>query len=106
MLHRNRAYVAVQLCRKCSAQVTVSSQKLNDSAPRGGRKNTRFWRAETRCPALLGAGHAGAAKTLLPAWDDLPVVDIVGNATFECGDHRARGPGDALPEFAAFGVGG
>jgi hypothetical protein len=33
MLHRNRVHVAMQLCLKCSAQVTGFSQKLNDSNP-------------------------------------------------------------------------
>src|SRR6185369_1032382 len=104
MLHRNRVRVAMQLCLKCSAQVTVSSQKLNDSNPSCSLRAPR--RIELRCVArgLLGTGHAGPAKTLLPAWNDLPVVDIVGDATLECGDHRACGPRHALPELAPFGV--
>src|SRR5215831_7765343 len=45
----------------------------------------------------LWAGRAGAPEALPPTRDDLPVVDIVRNATLERGDHRARGPGHALP---------
>jgi hypothetical protein len=36
---------------------------------------------------------------------NLPVVDIVRNATFERGDHRSRGPGHALPQFTSLGSG-
>src|SRR5262252_5661966 len=43
---------------------------------------------------------------MLPKWQDVPVVDIVRNATLERGNHRARGPGHALPELASLGVGG
>src|SRR5262249_12573632 len=61
-------------------------------------------------PGVGGAPSAAAdaysAEALLPARQDLPVVDIVGDATLERGHHRAGGPGHALPQLAALGVGG
>src|SRR6516225_1370883 len=56
--------------------------------------------------AALSAGRAGVPEALLPARDNLSVVDIVRNATLKRSDHRARGPGHALPELASLGVGG
>src|SRR5215469_17440101 len=50
-------------------------------------------------------GRAGAAEAFLPAWDDLSIVDVVGNAPLESGDHGARGPVHALPQLATLGVG-
>src|SRR5262245_51452106 len=76
--------------------------------PTRARKRCRFGpkcALPTFRPALC-AGRAGAAEAFLPARDDLPVVDIVRNATLERGDHRARGPGHALPELASLGIGG
>ena len=95
MLHRNRAHVAVQPYRKCSAQVTVSSQKSNDSDASPCRPAQLTGGGGAEVP--LGAGCAGAAKALLPARNHFPVVDVVRNTTLESGDHRARGPGYALP---------
>src|SRR2546430_15188321 len=58
---------------------------------RGAKTSLILGRA--RQPASR-AGGAGAPEALLPARDDLPVVDIVRNAAL---NHRARGPGYALP---------
>src|SRR5262245_24262575 len=75
-------------------------------AAKGGRKMGAI-RARNQAPwTSSSAAHARPAEALLPPLDDLPVVDIVQNATLECGDHRAGGPGDPLPKLAAFGVGG
>src|SRR5258706_639270 len=43
-------------------------------------------------------------KRYLPARNHLEVVDVVGDAALERGDHRPRGPGHALPQLASLGV--
>src|SRR5260221_4883215 len=47
---------------------------------------------------------AGPAEAFLPARNHLEVVDVVRDAALERGDHRARGPGHALPQLASLGV--
>src|SRR5262249_49808144 len=73
---------------------------------------------QTAVRALTGAGdipisllvfaiyRIDSIKSYFPARDDLSVVDVVRNATLERRDHRARGPGYALPQLASLGVGG
>src|SRR5262245_14768628 len=50
--------------------------------------------------------YAGTAEAFLPARDDVPVVDIVRNATFESSQDRAGGPSHALAQLAALRIGG
>src|SRR5262249_41298131 len=71
-----------------------------------GAKTSPIWAQMWPSDWALWAGRAGAPEALPPARDDLPVVDVVRNATLERGDHRARGPGYALPQLASLGVGG
>src|SRR5262249_11981877 len=52
----------------------------------------------------LLTAHTCAAEALLPARDDLPVVDVVRDAALERGHDRTHRPFDALPQFAAFRI--
>src|SRR5436190_24308520 len=57
-------------------------------------------------PADSSQRRARAPEALFPARNDVPVIDVVGDATLKRGHLRSRGPGHALPQLTSLGVRG
>src|SRR5215831_11126400 len=64
--------------------------KIKRFAPPAGARNVADFRPKRGPRSASRAGGAGAPEALLPARDDLPVVDVVRNATLERGDQDAE----------------
>src|SRR5215831_2544815 len=115
-------YVASQLCEICminscffhkiltdvAIHLRIRSRSNRSIVPSLGAWNVERLRAGCRGSRQTHTStlDAGTPEPLLPARDHVTIVDVVRNATFECGDHGTGGPGHPLPKLAALGVGG
>src|SRR5262245_32263030 len=106
------SYVAPQLCEICMFNSCFFHKILTNVAiylgfeagptvlsfhpyGRGTWNGLRAGSGGSR-PTHTSALNAGTPEPLLPARDHVTIVNVVWNATFECGDHGTGRPGHAL----------